>query len=192
MMQANRLTQRARKISGGRSDRQDVNLSSEMLKPIGHHSDAETPDLKRATSRILDDEFAFEEGILRQLVEDTKQRLTLFLGGKTEPFQHRRIDGVCVGWNYLPSEDRRSCVSLRTAAEYPCPARDRSKRRPNSACHSGSFFSVCQLRYAARSSRSSAVNSSIARFNSATLMLDTICYRFYPVNLNVCRVRVPR
>ncbi len=192
MMKTDRLTRDARKIPGRRSNRQDVNLSPKVLRPIRHNPDAESPDLKRATAGILDDEFAFEEGILRQLVEDTKQRLTLFLGGKTEPFQHRRIDGVCVGRNHLPSEDRRSCVSFRAAAEYPCPARDRSKRRPNSDCHSGSLLSVCQLRYAAKSNRSSSVSSSTARFNSATLMIDTICYRLYPVNLNVCRVRVPR
>lgn len=188
MMNATRLTRRAGEIPGGRSDRQDVNLPAKVLRPKHHDPGTKSPDLNGSANGIRDDVFSFEKRISGQLIEDAKQRLTLLLRGKTEPLQHRRVDGVCVGRTHRPSEDRRSCVSLRTAAEYPCPARERSKRRPNSACHSGSPFSVCQFRYAARSNRSSAESSSTARFSSATLMLITICYRFYAVNLNVGRI----
>lgn len=188
-MKANLLTQRAGEVSCWRRNRQDMNLPAEMLGPVSHNPNAKSADLKGATTGIVNHELSFQKRVVCQLVEDTEERLALFLRGKTEPLQHRGIDGVCVGRNHLPSEDRRSCVSRSSAAECPCPARERSSRRLNSACHSGSPFSVCQLRYAARSSRSSTESSSTARFNSATLMLDTICYRFHPVNLNVRRPR---
>jgi hypothetical protein len=119
----------------------DVNLVSQMFRPIRYRPRAKAFHLTMPPSGIASCAVAFNEWINCQTRKNSQKLLPMAFLGVSEELENSVVNNISVMRHHRPSAESRSCNASNSSAVWPLPSKQRSNLRPSSASHSGSSCS---------------------------------------------------